>query len=141
MLTGGGGRDQFVWNAASEGGDTIMDFVVGQDQMVFHPAAFGVNGAALDVRSTDAAGDLSATDLLVYYGILDDAAAVRTLLGDNDSIVDAGMFVVARDADDHSVLYYTASADGSGAYATVHMIADLGSIAPASLGLSDFLIG
>ena len=141
MLTGGGGRDQFVWNAASEGGDTIMDFVVGQDQLVFHPAAFGVNGAALDVRSTDAAGDLSATDLLVYDGLLDDAAAVRALLGDNDSIVDAGMFVVARDADDHSVLYYTASADGSGADATVHMIADLGSIAPASLGLSDFLIG
>ncbi|WP_311269145.1 calcium-binding protein [Sphingobium sp. WCS2017Hpa-17] len=141
ILTGGGGRDQFVWSNASEGGDSILDFVIGQDQLVFNPAAFGVNGAALDVRSTDAAGDLSTTDLLVYDGILDDSAAVRSLLGGNDSTVDAGLFVVARDADNHSVLYYTASADGSGANAGVHMIADLGAIAPASLGVSDFLIG
>lgn len=141
LLTGGGGRDQFVWSNAGEGGDSILDFVVGQDQLLFNPAAFGVNGAALDVRSTDAAGDLSKTDLLVYDGILDDSAAVRSLLGGNDSTVDAGLFVVARDADNHSIVYYTASADGSGANAGVHMIADLGAIAPASLGVSDFLIG
>lgn len=141
LLTGGGGRDQFVWNNAGEGGDSILDFVVGQDQLVFNAAAFGVNGATLDVRSTNAAGDLSTTDLLVYDGILDDSAAVRSLLGGNDSTVDAGLFVVARDADNHSILYYTASADGSGANAGVHMIADLGAITPASLGVSDFLIG
>lgn len=141
ILTGGGGRDQFVWSNAGEGGDSILDFVVGQDQLLFNAANFGVNGAALDVRSTNAAGDLSKTDLLVYDGILDDSAAVRSLLGGNDSTVDAGLFVVARDADNHSVLYYTASADGSGANAGVHMIADLGAIAPASLGVSDFLIG
>ncbi|MGS0758735.1 M10 family metallopeptidase C-terminal domain-containing protein, partial [Roseateles sp. GG27B] len=34
-LTGGKGRDQFVYSSVLDGGDTITDFTVGEDLLVF----------------------------------------------------------------------------------------------------------
>jgi len=40
-LSGGAGADQFVYNTASEGGDSITDFVSGVDRLSFSAAGFG----------------------------------------------------------------------------------------------------
>ena len=42
LMAGGAGNDTFVWNAPTEGGDTITDFKVsGTDVLQFNAAAFG----------------------------------------------------------------------------------------------------
>jgi len=41
VLSGGAGADQFVYNAVSEGGDAISDFVSGVDDIVIDASAFG----------------------------------------------------------------------------------------------------
>lgn len=137
-LTGGAGSDQFRWNAASEGGDVVTDFQQGLDHLVFFADSFAVNGSLFDVRSTDAAGDLSHVDLLAYQGVLNDAAALRALLATNDSTVDAGMFVTARNSANDAILYYTASADGSGSDPTIYQMANLGSGSSAA-NLNNFI--
>lgn len=40
-LTGGAGSDRFVFNVASEGKDTLTDFVTGTDKLVISAAGFG----------------------------------------------------------------------------------------------------
>ncbi len=59
-LTGGAGADIFVYNAPSEGTDTIADFATGVDSFQFADAAFGALGV----------GGLSATEFAVVanYG-------------------------------------------------------------------------
>ena len=40
-MTGGTGADLFIWNAIAEFGDTISDFVSGEDQLVFSASELG----------------------------------------------------------------------------------------------------
>lgn len=47
ILTGGAGVDRFVWESASQGGDTITDFTSGVDKLEFAAQAFGMGAGAL----------------------------------------------------------------------------------------------
>lgn len=47
LLAGGGGADQFVFASPADGGDAILDFTAGEDELVFIPEPFGFAGALL----------------------------------------------------------------------------------------------
>ena len=124
-----------------EGGDVLIDFQPGIDNLEFNGAAFGLTDASFDVRSQGGSGtNLAATDLFVYTGVLNDGAAVQAMLDANGTgRTDEGLFVIALDAQNNAIVYHTAFADGSGA---VNEMASLGSnIAPVTIGLADFVIG
>ena len=139
-LTGGGGADRFVWNDKLEGGDTITDFEVGVDRLVFNAAAFAVNGVFDAVRdvSGDSVQDVTAYDIIgIYSGQFNSAAEIRTFLDQQQTTFDHGMFVGAFDSLGHFKLYYTGNATAGGANNTVFEIADLGSSVPDVL--TDFV--
>lgn len=140
-LTGGGGADHFIWDAPVEGGDVLIDFQPGIDNLEFDGAAFGLTDASFDVRSQGGSGaNLATTDLFIYTGVLTDGAAVQAMLDANGTgRTDEALFVIALDAQNNAIVYHTAFADGSGA---VNEMASLGSnIAPVTIGLADFVIG
>lgn len=140
-LAGGGGADHFIWDAPVEGGDVLIDFQPGIDNLEFDGAAFGLTDASFDVRSQGGSdANLATTDLFVHTGVLNDAAAVQAMLDVNGTgRTDEALFVIALDAQNNAIVYHTAFADGSGA---VNEMASLGSnIAPVTIGLADFVIG
>lgn len=139
VLRGGGGIDRFIWSDPGEGGDVIDFFQPGTDKLVFQGTNFALDAISFDVRTEgDSATNLMTTDLFVYSDILADADDVQALLATNGT-GDSPLFIVARDDQNHTILYYTALADGS---VTVNEIADLGaSVAPMAIGLADFVIG
>ncbi|CAA7619034.1 Calx-beta domain-containing protein [Magnetospirillum sp. SS-4] len=62
VLTGGAGADLFHYESASEGGDTILDFVSGTDRITYVASAFGNIGAGgnpIDVASLASSGTLA----------------------------------------------------------------------------------
>lgn len=138
-LTGGGAADSFVWNTKQEGGDTITDFMAGEDKLVFTAAAFAVDGA-FDYRIFQAVGsigDITEIDILTVGAVLNTAADVRAYLDTQTTTADHGMFVVANNALSKTVLYYTSNATDGVAGNEVFQIADLST--GSNLSLSDFV--
>ena len=144
-LTGGGGGDQFVWTDKAQGGDTITDFVVGEDKLVFLASAFGFAGEAFDQQAYGGATFYDNYDLwsATHYSFAD-ATVLQDELADYGQSTARALFILAPDTQGHTVLYFTPDASrasvGSGGDHTVYMIADLGpNYAANQIGLGDFV--
>lgn len=89
LLTGGSGADVFVYNAVTEGVDTVTDFVPGEDQLLFVSPAFGEIGTAdfnaVDITGTDT--DISGAELVIFSGTYADLAAVEAQYASNPALV------------------------------------------------------
>ncbi len=54
-LTGGAGRDKFFYKTVLDGGDLLVDFVSGQDKLLFDGSAFGATAGKVGAESFFAA--------------------------------------------------------------------------------------
>lgn len=146
-LTGGAGADRFVWKNES-GTDRVTDFTPGEDKLTFahkyapDVVAYDYNGRRFDtlVTAESASTNLSGADLVIYKaGKLTDQRAVHDWLVSNGTAADdEGMFVVARDNANHAILYYVSDQPGFQTKYANYAVADLGSISPDHIALSDF---
>ena len=142
-LIGGEGADRFVWRSP-DGVDTVADFTSGEDKLSFVRTSadeytiFDYNGGRFDtlVTADDRAVDLRRADLVVYTVGRLSAYDVQDWLRENGTAAnDEGLFVVARDGANHTMLYYV---DGGSDFRPVYTIADLGSVPLDQITLSDF---
>lgn len=141
LLAGGAGADHFVWLAPDEGGDVVLDFQDGTDRLELLGSGFGFDPLSFSTATQgDALSGIGTSDLFIFTGTLADAAAVRAMLDANGTGgADQSLVIVAANSAGHSIVYYTAFADGSGA---VHQLADLGTgVAVSAINLNDFVIG
>ena len=98
------------------------------------------NVETLWLAAGDAAG--SFTDLFITGATLNDAAAVRSYVSSENSIVSHGMFVIAANSAGHGILYYAndaSSLTGTSVNTAFYQIADLGAGPFSAATLSDFV--
>ena len=92
-LTGGRGKDSFVFNSPNEGVDTITDFSVKNDTLMFSAAGFGGDLVAGDVSSdmfTLGAAATTEDQRFIYDGASGD------LFYDSDGSGDSEQVKIAR---------------------------------------------
>lgn len=125
-LTGNGGADSFVWKSELDGGDTVTDYLAGTDKLVFIAATFGFNDASFDtvvIEDHLAVQDFSNADLILTFTDVVDEPGAQQFLSELEGTPDSPVFLIARDAELHNLLFYSENAGNNGA---VHLIADLG---------------
>ncbi|MBI4785156.1 MAG: DUF4347 domain-containing protein [Oscillatoriophycideae cyanobacterium NC_groundwater_1537_Pr4_S-0.65um_50_18] len=97
-LAGGKGRDQFVYYAFTDAGDTITDFQVGQDRIVLSSLFTGSNyGSSNAFRSYVKLSQLGSSTLVSVDANGDTAGGFRdlvTVLGVNSTRLTASSFVL-----------------------------------------------
>ena len=143
ILTGGSGADIFAWIVPDSGTDSITDFTQGQDRLQFALDGFDINGAAFDrlvAQGGSGLTDINDADLLLFAGIVTDAADLRAQLTATTTGADVGegLFVAARTSDGNTHIFYTGDASGT-TDESIYDMADLGAvIAPSAITLGDF---
>lgn len=149
-MTGGAGADTFRWTSLPDSSyfdvlDTVADFKSGQDNLEFAShltsRGFGFEGE-FDTRvvASGTKTDITGADLVIFRGgPVDSISGVAEYINAAKGGSDGGLFVAVENSAGHVVLYYSTSGIyGDDYYGGITAVADLGTIKPTDLALSDF---
>ena len=146
-LSGGSGADTFAFSTAPSpryyngAMATITDYRPGEDRLAFDADLYGFTTRSFDTRVvTDGTTPVGTADLIIYTGgRIGSAEGVALILQELGGRADKPVFVVGRDNDGDTVIYWSDSMQPDTWSGSVAPIAELTRVGdPAAITLSDF---